>query len=839
MTWTFTRTTETNLSVTSTPRTGESTIAFSTNVTISAAPEGFSFYTTAMGSGDQRQPYFNNLQITSSGGSSGAGNLTNTTVFVRLAANGTPGAANGNLTLTSANATTRTVTLSGTIIAIAPPVITSRTINGTVGSNLTASINATNSPTSHTSTGTIPPGLSFNATTGVFAGTPTVAGNYPVEVTATNADGTSLPATLTFAIAKGTPTITTPPTASPIFSDQSLANSVLSGGVANTPGNFTFTNPSAPLTLGNSTYSVTFTPADSVNWNSTALNVTVQVILRTPPVVTSKAINGTVGTPLTASINGTFSPTSHTATGTIPPGLSFNATTGVFSGTPTTAGNYTVFVTATNSDGTGSGNLTFAIAKGTPVITTPPVASLIYSGQQLSASILSGGVASINGTFAFTNPTFTPSVGNASQSVTFTPIDTANWNTASLNVTVQVSPDPPGPPVVSDSTINATVGENLAATINATNGPTSYNATTALPPGLTLNATTGAITGEPLAAGNFTTSITATNIKGTGSGNLSFVIGKGTPEILTAPTARLYTDETLATAYVPLAGGLAEVAGVFEFVNPSINFPAPGNQTVQVRFTPFDLANWNSTEFPATVAVDALPDYGSLIINANITQLFEGDEYSEARIRVRRPGPLTLNATINVSELPLGQLQGDMAGDLNFLNLPSQVVIPAGSNSTVFYVIAKNDSAFTGNRSVVLSLTSRFHGPTAQSVTLNIIEDDDASASGFAAWSNNAPRTPALIRDYAIGGAPMGMSGSLPLISENGTHWILSALVRTHDPKLTYRGEWTTDLRNGTWTPVLLQTPISQTGFGNLLFSLPRQNGETKKFLRLKVTLDE
>jgi hypothetical protein len=260
---------------------------------------------------------------------------------------------------------------------------------------------------------------------------------------------------------------------------------------------------------------------------------------------------------------------------------------------------------------------------------------------------------------------------------------------------------------------------------------------------------------------------------------------------------------------------------------------------VQVRFTPFDLANWNPAEFPATVAVDALPNYGALVLNANITQLFEGDEYSEARIRIRRPGPLSSNATINLSESPSGQLQGDITGDVNFLNLPSQVVIPAGSNSTVFYVRAKNDSAYTGNRSVVLSVTSRFHGPNAQSVTLNIIEDDDASATGFAAWSNNAPRTPALIRDYAIGGAPMGMSGSLPLISENGTHWILSALVRTDDPKLTYRGEWTTDLGNGPWTSILLQTPSSQTGFGNLLFSIPRENGETKKFLRLRIHLQD
>jgi hypothetical protein len=64
MTWTFTRTTETNLEVTSTARNGSSTIAFTSSITLSSAPTSFSFYSTAMGAGDERQPYFNNLQLT-------------------------------------------------------------------------------------------------------------------------------------------------------------------------------------------------------------------------------------------------------------------------------------------------------------------------------------------------------------------------------------------------------------------------------------------------------------------------------------------------------------------------------------------------------------------------------------------------------------------------------------------------------------------------------------------------------------------------------------------------------------------------------------------------------
>jgi hypothetical protein len=624
--------------------------------------------------------YFNNLQITSAGTSTG-GNLTNTTVFVRLAANGTPGSAPGNLTLTSANATTRSVSLSGTVIELTEPGIISRTINGTVGTALTASINASNSPTSHT------------------------------------------------------------------------------------------------------------------------------------------------------------------ATGTLPPGVTFNATTGNFSGTPTTVGNYTLAVTATNADGTGTGNLTFAIAKGTPVITTPPTASLIYSGQTLASSILSGGVASINGTYAFTSPSTAPPIGNATHSVTFTPNDLTNWNTTTTSVTVQVSPEPPAAPVVSDSIISATVGQNLTASVNATNGPISYNSTTALPPGITLNPTTGALTGLPSTVGNYTVPVTATNIKGTGSGNLTFVIAKGTPVPVTPITARLYTDETLGTAYSPLSG-LMDTAGNFTFVNPSLNFPSPGNQTVQVLFTPFDLANWNSTEFPVTVAVDALPNYGNLTITRSLAEITEGDSFSESRIRIRRPGPLTQPATINLTELPSSQLQGDISGNLTFLNLPSQVTIPAGSNSTTFYVIAKNDSVFTGNRSVILSVTSRFTGTIPQPVSLTILEDDPMPTDLFAGWSGNASRTPELIRDYAIGGAAgPNETGELPVYSMNGTHVSLSAIVRTSDQTLMVSGESTTDLLNGPWTPFLLTPHADQTGivngFQRQLLSVPIQPGETRKFLRLRINLQE
>ncbi len=63
MTWSFTRTTATNLLVTSTGRDGSNNIVFTTNIPITGTPTSFRWYAAGMEGGNQRQPYFNNLQI--------------------------------------------------------------------------------------------------------------------------------------------------------------------------------------------------------------------------------------------------------------------------------------------------------------------------------------------------------------------------------------------------------------------------------------------------------------------------------------------------------------------------------------------------------------------------------------------------------------------------------------------------------------------------------------------------------------------------------------------------------------------------------------------------------
>ena len=76
--------------------------------------------------------------------------------------------------------------------------------------------------------------------------------------------------------------------------------------------------------------------------------------------------SGTVGTAITSftlSASGGTSPYTWSASG-LPPGVSIGSSTGTVSGTPTTAGTYTVTATATGSSGSGSGSTSFTFTIG-------------------------------------------------------------------------------------------------------------------------------------------------------------------------------------------------------------------------------------------------------------------------------------------------------------------------------------------------------------------------------------------------------------------------------------------------------------------------------------------
>lgn len=231
-----------------------------------------------------------------------------------------------------------------------------------------------------------------------------------------------------------------------------------------------------------------------------------------PAITSSTSASATVGTVFTYSITASGAPTSYNAS-SLPSGLSVNTSTGVISGTPSSAGTFTSSISASNTAGTGQASLRITVAKGVPTITTGPSASAITYGQTLASSTLSGGSADVAGSFAWTTPSTAPAVGTSVQNVTFTPNDTANYNTATTSVSVTVNPVAPPPPtglvITSDlAAVSVNLGASFSHQITASGSPTSFGAIR-LPTGLKLNAKTGLISGKPTKVGVFSVTLQA------------------------------------------------------------------------------------------------------------------------------------------------------------------------------------------------------------------------------------------------------------------------------------------------------------------------------------------
>ena len=254
---------------------------------------------------------------------------------------------------------------------------------------------------------------------------------------------------------KTTPTVTAWPTASAITYGQTLASSTLAGGTASVSGTFSWTTAATAPGAGTPSEGVTFAPSDTTDYNTVAGSVGVLVNKATPTVTawpTSNAI--TYGQTLasstlsggTASVPGSFAwttPTTAPATGAVSEGVTFS---------PTDTTDYNIV----------TGSVSVTVNKGTPTVTAWPTSNAITYGQTLASSTLSGGTASVPGSFAWTTPATAPATGTLSESVTFSPTDTTDYNivTGSVSVTVNKAT----PTVTAWPTSNAiTYGQTLAS----------------------------------------------------------------------------------------------------------------------------------------------------------------------------------------------------------------------------------------------------------------------------------------------------------------------------------------------------------------------------------------
>lgn len=486
----------------------------------------------------------------------------------------------------------------------------------------------------------LPSGLS--AVGAVISGTPAVQGTFTVTVNVTDS---SLGAGPYNANTTATLSVGTPP--APVTSSFSISGLTYNTGSA-TATTFSAaphaTESPTGYQVGASSYGGTvsvdsaglmsYTPpvgfrgTDTFNWVATnaggTSNVSQVFVTVNDPVfsVTLPASTGTVG----VAYNGVASPVtisggnppynSYSATG-LPAGLTMNSS-GVISGTPTTATNATVVVTVTdNSGGNGSYTSTASasLSIALPNITLSPAAGAL-PGAQAGASSYSQGISASGSiapyTFAVTAGALPPGMSLSSGTISGTPTSTGTFNftitatdssgnnyqgQAAYSITVSA----PTIAVAStpDPLPQGTVAASYSASFSASGGTGPYTITLdsgTLPDGLSFAA--GGISGTPTEGGSFPIVIRAqdSTAGGTYSGTQNFTLIVDAPTIVLSPASPL-TGGTIAAPYTATVSASGGTAG-YTFAVTSGSLP-PGlspslvGGNLQISGTPTGAGTYN------------------------------------------------------------------------------------------------------------------------------------------------------------------------------------------------------------------------------------------------------
>ena len=414
--------------------------------------------------------------------------------------------------------------------------------------------------------GSVPPGTSFNTSNDTLSGTPTAAGDYSFTVQVTDSDGQSAlqaytvdvqaaPSITTISLATGEVNATYAPLTLTATAGTGAYSWSVSGGAL--PAGLTLDSGTGvisgtPTSPGSSDLTIEVT--DAVGGTGTCA-YTIDVVAD-PVVTTASFPGGEVGayySQAAAASYGTAPYTWSLASGSLPPGVSLDASGGTLSGTPTTAGNYTFVLSVMDQEGQGATSTSYRLE----VIAAPSISPASLPGGELNvaysqaltgsggttpyawslegASTLPPGV-DIDATTGLISGTPTGALAVGTDDFTVGLTD-ANGVVAQRSYVVSIAADPSITTGVDLPGVQ--LGNTYTANLSATAGTAPYSWSlpndSQLPPGLSLGASSGAITGVPVQAGQFSFTVTVTDANGQ-SDTQSFAIAVSPPPALSPLT---------------------------------------------------------------------------------------------------------------------------------------------------------------------------------------------------------------------------------------------------------------------------------------------------------------
>jgi hypothetical protein len=510
-------------------------------------------------------------------------NIPGTFVYAPAAGTVLPaGSQSLSVTFTPTDTTNYTTATGNVTLTVnkAPPVITWVTPAPiTYGSALSA--------TQLTATTNIPGTFAYAPA----AGTVLPAGNQTLTVTFAPTDAanyTTANGNATQTVNKAVPAVTWV-TPVPITFGSALSGTELNA-TANIPGTFVYAPVAGTvLPAGNQALSVTFTPTDATNYTTANGNATLTVNKGVPaitwatpaPITYGSALNGTELN-ATANIPGTF-------------------VYAPVAGTVLTAGNQTLSVAFTPTDAanytTATANVTLTVNKSTPAISWQSPAAITY-GAALSATQLNA-TANVSGSFVYSPAAGTIlTAGNQTLSVTFTPTDTANYATTSVNTILAVNK---ATPVI---TWAAPAAVNHGIALSAT----QLNATSTLPGSFAYTPAAGAV----LNVGSQTLSVTFTPADTT-----NYTVATRTVSFVVNPAPLV--SIAISPVNTSIAKGLAQ------------QFTAIGTYSDSSTQNLTNSSTWSSSS-PTVATISATGLAQSLAIGSTTIQAISGGVTSSATV---------------------------------------------------------------------------------------------------------------------------------------------------------------------------------------------------------------
>jgi hypothetical protein len=453
---------------------------------------------------------------------------------------------------------------------------------GTAGAFYSATLSASGGVPPYTwSTSGLPVALSSNSATGVISGMALASGTFPVSLVVKDAVNATASRTLSLTVNSPPVQLTTPGGGLPNGTVNVAYAAYLSASGGASPYIYSIQGGSLPAGLSMADYGyISGTPktpgvfpfgVQVTDTNGVNTSGQFSITILPGPLTLSGGGSGTVGTQLSIAFSGSggVPPYTFSISGSLPPGTAASGAT--LSGTPTTAGSYTLRVVLADSTGatvTQSVSIVIAVA---PVSLT--IGGSLGNGQV--GVLYSGQLTAAGGTppYTFTGTGLPAGLGlSKSGAISGTPSTAGDFivsatvtdatlgtvpHTASGRFPITIAPAVPALTVTTSSLPNGVVNVAYAASLAASGGAAPYTWTlTGLPAGVTASSA-GVLSGAPTTAGNYTVKASVVDAAGMTAAQSYQITVAPPPLVITTASAPSATVGTPYTVNLVATGGVA------------------------------------------------------------------------------------------------------------------------------------------------------------------------------------------------------------------------------------------------------------------------------------------